>query len=659
MMLRSLRLKNIRSYVDEKIDFPEGTSLLSGDIGCGKSTILMAVDFAIFGLRTGELTGTDLLRHGHDDGFVELELTLDSKDMKIRRHLKRGSRVAQESCTFSMNGRTEALTPLELKARMLEMLGYPQELVRKNRPLFRYTVYTPQEEMKRILADEESRLAILRKIFGIDKYGTVRENARRFLTELRAMRRELDAYSSDLEAKKSARKQCEASLKEIAGQLSDVEKKLSSVNSAYSAKISQAEQAKSRIAEMQRKRVLAARKESELMAAQLRLNDTGLEIDNIDSKIQFNINLITEPAGGSPDDLNASIRLLEKDRDGMMKAVAVIDSELDRMSVTISKGVCSFCNQPVSDPQSYKQHIGERESKKQEIMSGIRQADEQLGALREQRAAAERYHAVRKTVEDLKTWKRGKEAEKQRLQTLLPEIEKEFSGLKTSAADDSIVEQEFEELEKELEALRKEKLEHEKLASRLLQQKADITGKADLLDEEIRKKEEMRQKTEHIVSLLAWFDNFILLTENIEKHVLLTVQREFDQYFQHWFSMLMPDALYVRIDERFSPVIEQNGYETGFENLSGGEKTAVSLAYRLALNKVVNIMIDAIRTKDLLILDEPTDGFSTEQLDRVRDVIHALGLKQVILVSHEPKMDTYVESVIKVYKENHVSRVAQ
>ncbi|MBI3190460.1 hypothetical protein HYZ41_02030 [archaeon] len=68
-------------------------------------------------------------------------------------------------------------------------------------------------------------------------------------------------------------------------------------------------------------------------------------------------------------------------------------------------------------------------------------------------------------------------------------------------------------------------------------------------------------------------------------------------------------------------------------------------------------MVDTIRTKDLMILDEPTDGFSTDQLDRIRDIINELDMKQLIIVSHEPKIDTFVDNVIKVYKEDHKSRI--
>ena len=63
MLLKS-KLNNIRSYENQDIVFPNGSVLLSGDIGCGKSTILLAVEFAIFGAKKGELPAYTLLRHG-------------------------------------------------------------------------------------------------------------------------------------------------------------------------------------------------------------------------------------------------------------------------------------------------------------------------------------------------------------------------------------------------------------------------------------------------------------------------------------------------------------------------------------------------------------------------------------------------------------------
>jgi exonuclease SbcC len=84
----------------------------------------------------------------------------------------------------------------------------------------------------------------------------------------------------------------------------------------------------------------------------------------------------------------------------------------------------------------------------------------------------------------------------------------------------------------------------------------------------------------------------------------------------------------------------------------GGERTAVALAYRLALNQVINSVLSTIKTKDLLILDEPTDGFSEQQLDKVRDILHELDVKQLIIVSHERQIESFVDTIIRLKKEN-------
>ena len=139
---------------------------------------------------------------------------------------------------------------------------------------------------------------------------------------------------------------------------------------------------------------------------------------------------------------------------------------------------------------------------------------------------------------------------------------------------------------------------------------------------------------------------------------MLQVYHEFNELFKSWFNILIEDeTISVRLDDEFTPVIEQNGYETAFENLSGGERTSVALSYRLALNKVINDIVSGIKTKDIIILDEPTEGFSFEQLDKVRDVLEQLGMKQVIIVSHESKIESFVDNVIRVGKQEHVSGI--
>ena len=66
-------------------------------------------------------------------------------------------------------------------------------------------------------------------------------------------------------------------------------------------------------------------------------------------------------------------------------------------------------------------------------------------------------------------------------------------------------------------------------------------------------------------------------------------------------------------------------------------------------------MLSRIKTRDLVILDEPTDGFSDQQLDKMRDVLQQLNVKQLIIVSHEQKIEGFVENVIRFRKEKGIS----
>ncbi len=186
MLLKKIKLENIRSYLTEEINFPEGSVLLSGNIGTGKSSILLAVDFVLFGLSPG--IGNALLRNGKEKGSVELHFILDNKEFIVKRTLKRKKNSVTQDYGYLIedNKKIEG-TATELRARILNLLNYPKELLAKSKDLiYRYTVYTPQEEMKAILlGDKDSRLDTLRKVFGIDKYKRITENSDIFLKSLK------------------------------------------------------------------------------------------------------------------------------------------------------------------------------------------------------------------------------------------------------------------------------------------------------------------------------------------------------------------------------------------------------------------------------------------------------------------------------------------
>ena len=93
MKFRKIRIRNIRSYKFQEIIFPDGSLLLSGDVGSGKTSILLAIEYALFGLQPGQ-KGSSLLRNNSQIAEVLLEFEVDDQLALIESKSRRTLRVA-------------------------------------------------------------------------------------------------------------------------------------------------------------------------------------------------------------------------------------------------------------------------------------------------------------------------------------------------------------------------------------------------------------------------------------------------------------------------------------------------------------------------------------------------------------------------------------
>lgn len=120
------------------------------------------------------------------------------------------------------------------------------------------------------------------------------------------------------------------------------------------------------------------------------------------------------------------------------------------------------------------------------------------------------------------------------------------------------------------------------------------------LTTEIKEKEEAQRKKTLYSQTRIWLDQHLIpCVQDIERHVLIGIKEEFNQLFERWFGELIETGdISVRVDEGFTPIIEQGGYELDVGSLSSGERTSVALAYRLALNVMVKKVCNAEQSSD-------------------------------------------------------------
>ena len=664
------------------MEFPEGIVLLAGDIGAGKSTILLAIEFALFGLLRGDLSGAALLRNGAKEGTVELTFELNSKEYTIGRKLKRTKdSIEQDAGYIIIEGLRREATAVELKTAVLNLLGYPAELVTKSKSMiYRYTVYTPQEEMKRIiLSDKEDRLMILRKVFDIDKYRRISDNAGVYAKLLRERRRLYEGQLADEPVKKQQ-------LDEKQKQSSDVRISLLDIQPRLDAAKTLVEQQKMIIEGVEKERNTLQQHRIAYQSAEAEQKTLANSQLSLQKEITQLSPLVASPIAEPAQTPEQIISLSQKKQaelnliDGELRthinkhAELKAQKQLNESAIKriLDLNICPTCRQEVN--ATHKHSLAEKEQQNtQPILQEISvheasvslkeqaktRLQQEMLALQKQQSAVSEAHRQYLIYQNNLQKKQLAEKRISELAAAISSSEARKQQASTFLQSANSVETRYLAEKNRLDQLQQQEkttsIEH----ATLLARQRMLFETVELLEKDIASKKEARKKLEHLDVLNQWVGDFFTnLMSVMEKHVMTKVYHEFNALFQQWFGLLIEDdVLIARLDEEFSPVVQQNGYDTEVGNLSGGEKTACALAYRLALNKVITALRSTIHTKDVVILDEPTDGFSAEQIDRMRDVLDQLKARQIILVSHEAKIESLADHVLRVVKEEHISKV--
>ena len=109
----------------------------------------------------------------------------------------------------------------------------------------------------------------------------------------------------------------------------------------------------------------------------------------------------------------------------------------------------------------------------------------------------------------------------------------------------------------------------------------------------------------------------------------------------------------MKIDDNYDIILYGPNGESLSHMISGGEKIAVALALRLGITK--SISNNGIET---ILLDEPTIHLDSERIHELVSVFNnASLLPQMIIVTHESQLENAADNIIKVEKENGISKV--
>ena len=189
MHLNSLSMKNFKKYRGwAKVEFQDGLTGIVGRNGSGKSTIVEAIAWALYGSRASTVR-RDFIKNSRasdsDDLEVRLSLNVDGQEMTILRAM-RGKSLLPEA-RFYIDGDLVATGTREVDARL-------EEILKISFQDFMKTFYARQKDLDNLIRDRGSeKREYLLTLLGLDE---IRERA---LDVIRSDQREVEGEIKRLE----------------------------------------------------------------------------------------------------------------------------------------------------------------------------------------------------------------------------------------------------------------------------------------------------------------------------------------------------------------------------------------------------------------------------------------------------------------------------
>ncbi len=213
-MIHRLHLVNWKSHAKTEIRFSKGTNVIVGINGAGKSSILEAILFALYGELPGGATYEKVLRRGTTRdarGVVELEMDVGGKHIVITREF---SRKGQTRARIRGDVKTLTEKPSQVTEEVIKLLGM-------DRKTFEKAVYGRQGEIAALLNDRSERKRLINRILGIEKLQVLQTAINSAITRLRRI-----AGSADLGTMERDLENARQRLKEVSAELEGTQRLL-------------------------------------------------------------------------------------------------------------------------------------------------------------------------------------------------------------------------------------------------------------------------------------------------------------------------------------------------------------------------------------------------------------------------------------------------
>ena len=667
-MITSLVLKNWRTHAETKLDFGKGTNVIVGVMGSGKSSIVNAISYSLFGtfpaLNSKAVKLEEIIMNKpntEDKAETILEFVQEEKKYQVHRVIKRDS--ANEAKLFEEGKLIAGPKQKDVNERIEKILGLNYEL-------FSRAVYAEQNEIDFFLKLSPSeRKKKFDELLDLAKYEEARKNAITLQNEIRRENRQRKEFIEQQEniLKAQEVEKIEKEIQTAKKSIEQLEEKLAGEESGF------------KLLEEKYKENLEKEKQSKILEEIVIKTSTKIEglRDDLGKEVKISEKKIVDELKRVKKELEEKSerqRRVEKEKKEIEErlkriehALGVLEYEKKKMlneekNYASLKGACPVCKQELKEDHRknlLKELHEELEKLEKKLLEHKVSQEEEKQKILNQNTEIE---FLKKEIERLNKELYSLEAEERQAKQLeekkklfqslleaLPKVKKQLADLKFDKGVLQKIQEEYHSKKTQISLMQIEIKSKKELVQSLEENLKKVQIIMKNIEEEIRK----YKKSEGVEKNLGIFSNCLISTQiELRGSLIETTNSAMSNIWQ----AIYPYKDYV--DVKLS--VTKEGYDLVVMNrnnawvrvggiLSGGERSAAALCIRMAFSLILT------KKLSMLILDEPTHNLDANSVEKLgvmlREEMPKL-VDQIFVITHDKELESAASSNLYLLKRD-------
>jgi DNA repair protein SbcC/Rad50 len=690
-MITAVELGNFLSHSDTTLKFENGVTVFVGNNGAGKSSIIDAITFALFGQHTRK-SNKSLIKRGTNQAFAKVTFNVNDKQYRAERKIDtKGSLTAKFS--ENINGNWIQIAAGERKQFGESMTSEVEKRIGLDFEKLKIASIVQQGELNAIIkAKPKEFKELLNAIIGIDKLDVAAEAIKIISKEFRENIREdigyddtqIEILSKDLEKYHGELKELKPLRNELLSKKSQYEKQSENLRIKFELeapkidKINQLESRRSELSSYAKKAIKEI--QHEINEKERKIRECEGCFEHVEPKQKLEIRL-----------KNLESKIIESQKKIQQltnQKTSLIEKQALAAKLQLKDNKCPVCNSVVDrlNPLFQERHLKEEKGTVEKMINALEkeieiyntehiEVSEKLQNIREAQAIL-RAHSI-KDQNELKIIQKEIELKKKNTQKIPLTIT--VGNLIEVAELDSHTKMLFNsisKLEEETKGFDETEFKNLKNSMNTMQTNlSQIDQKLGAVSENISKNENQIKIIENAISELKVVRNYFEGLYSIQTNVfnrdgqvatslrswaLNTISIRASEYL----ILLNTKIQRILLQEKTRDIIItcfSKKEVLDLDSLSGGEQVSIALALRLGIASLLGAS-----NLNLMILDEPTTHLDAERRKALVEVLSQLSNltnsqhpMQFIIITHESEIfeDSNVEQIYKFESTELESKV--